>query len=105
MYDKVIKLITSTRTRNEYGDLVERQVDREVFAELQSIGMSEFYQAQGVGLKPELKFKLADYLDYQGEQTISYTDDWGNTACYTVMKTYRKSGSNELELTCKKGVS
>ena len=60
--------------RNYDGDgctLLE-EVQREVFMRLASIGQSEFYQAQATDLKPELKFVLEDYLDYEDEYLCIY---------------------------------
>ena len=63
----------------------------EVFAELRSIGQSEFYQAQATGYKPELKFVLADYLDYNGETLIEYTG-----TLYRVLRTFRAGQALEI---------
>lgn len=97
MFNSVISLITETETEDEYGDLHTVKTQREVFAELMSIGQSEFYQAQTNGMKPEIKFKIADYLDYNNEEIISYED-----INYKILRTYRKG--NELEITCYGGV-
>lgn len=102
MYNEVITLIAEDKTVDDYGDLIARQTRRTVFADLRSIGQSEFYQAQGVGLKPEIKFVLADFLEYRNEQKIEYTDFNGFTEIYTVLRTYRNN--NELELVCRKGI-
>lgn len=103
MYDQVIKLISEQRAVNEYGDMVVTETEREVFAELRSVGQSEFYQAQAAGLKPELKFVLADFCDYEDEKRLKYTV-FGSTEEleYTVVRTYRNN--NQLEITCKRGV-
>ena len=102
MYDSVISLIKIQKDTNKYGDLVEtKPIRRQVMAEVMSIGQSEFYQAQAAGLKPEIKFKIADYLDYEGEEVLEYTDR-GKTEEYKVIRTYRKG--IELEITCKRGI-
>lgn len=90
--NEILTLIASTQRTDEYGDLVTSETSREVFAMLGSIGMKEFYQAQAVGLQPELKFVLADYLDYEGETMVEY-----NGQRYRVLRTYR--AGQELELT------
>ena len=51
MFDSVIKLMKETNTVNEYGDTVQTFAERNVFAEVKSIGQSEFYQAEA-GLCP-----------------------------------------------------
>lgn len=102
MYNEIIKLLSETDTTNEYGDIVKKTIERVVFAEVMSAGMGEFYQAAAVGLKPEIKFKIADYLDYRGEKKLRYAPYKGDEEEYTVIRTYRKG--IELELTCKRGV-
>lgn len=103
MYNQVIKLVKETKALNEYGDFVSVKTERSVFAELKSIGQSEFYQAQTLGLKPEIKFVLADYLDYRNEQIIKFKDFNSDEELeYSVLRTFRNK--NQLELVCKRGV-
>ncbi len=71
MYNEVISLITIDESTNEVGDLVKVKTNKDVFAELKSIGQTEFYQAKALGLKPELKFVLADYYDYNDEKIVN----------------------------------
>ena len=98
VYNDVISLVKKIETTDEYGDPVSELPEREVFAELKSIGQSEFYQAQASGMKAEIKFILSDYEDYEEEQLIKY-----NNQLYDVIRTY-KSGI-QLEITCKRGVN
>lgn len=72
MYNSIIKLIKETVTVDKYGDQTIVETERTVFAEVKSIGQSEFYQAAAVGLKPEIKFVIADFLDYQNEKKLKY---------------------------------
>lgn len=103
MFDSVIKLVSEIKVVDEYGDLISEEREREVFAELRSVGQSEFYQAQALGLKPEIKFLLPDYLEYQGEQKLRF-QDFGESEEkeYTVLRTFRNG--NVLELVCKRGI-
>lgn len=103
MYNEVIKLIKVTKTKDKYGGLVENETERTVFANIKSIGQSEFYQAQAVGFKPEVKFVLPDYLEYQDESKLKYKGiNDAEEKTYSVIRTYRVD--NTLELVCKKGV-
>ena len=90
--NEILILITATQHADAYGDPVTTETRREVFAKLGSIGQKEFYQAHAVGLQPELKFVLADYLDYNEETLVEY-----NGQRYRVLRTYR--AGLELELT------
>ena len=67
---------------------------REVFAKQQSIGMREFYEAAATEYSPEIKFILADYLEYNGETFAKYEG-----TLYRVMRTYRAGQTIELTLT------
>lgn len=90
--NEVLLLIQQTQGVEEYGDPVVTETAREVFAKLSSIGQKEFYQAHAVGLQPEMKFVLADYLDYEGEALAEYDGQR-----YRILRTYRNG--KELELT------
>ena len=98
MYEDMITLIKQTDTTDEYGDSVTTQTERLVYVETMSISQKEFYQANEQGLKPEMKFKLADYEDYQDEELVRYQD-----TDYKVLRTY-KTQRNELEITVYGGV-
>ena len=84
---------------DELGDKKEiPKKSEDVFAEILSISQTEFYQAQTSDKKPEIKFKITDYLDYQGQKYLVYDD-----IRYKIMRTYRTK-NNELEITCYGGV-
>lgn len=103
MYDQRIKLIGSSVSVNEYGDRQRTLSEREVFAELKSVGQTEFYQAHATGMKPELKFILPDYLEYNGEKLLKYRGYGAEEErTYNVIRTFKNG--NELEITCAKGV-
>jgi len=93
LFRDVIKLISVTTTENSLGDVIETPIEREVFADKQSIRQSEFYQAAATGLRPELMFVIRT-IEYNGETKLKY-----NGKEYTIIRTYDKDG--ELtELIC-----
>lgn len=94
----VLTLIRLETTLDEYGDQVCTEISREVFAEQVSIGQKEFYQAHAVGLQPEIKFKLSDYLDYENEPLVEHEGQR-----YRVLRTYRTGQA--LEITCYREVN
>lgn len=94
----ILTLIRQDHGVDEYGDQVLTETTREVFGELRSIGQKEFYQAQAVGLQPELKFVLADYLEYENEQLVEHDGQR-----YRVLRTYRTG--QQIELTCYREVN
>lgn len=102
MYNEVITLIKEHKSVDAYGDTVVTTTEKNVFAEYRSIGQSEFYQAQAVGFKPEIKFVIADYLDYDGEQSLKYRPFGGTERTYNVLRTYRTG--NELEIVVNRSI-
>jgi len=93
LFKEVIKLITITIGENDMGDSVEIPVEREVFADKQSIRQSEFYQAAATGLRPELMFVVRS-IDYNQEPKLKHGDK-----TYTIIRTYDKDGEL-IELIC-----
>lgn len=96
--NSILSLIQQTPSVDVYGDTVLTETARDVFCGLRSIGQKEFYQAHAVGLQPEIKFVLADYLDYNDETLVAY-----NGQRYRVLRTYR--AGQELELVCYREVN
>lgn len=102
MFDSVIKLLNETTTVDEYGDTVTTTTEKTVFAEVLSIRQDEFYQAQALGLKPEIKFVIADFADYGGQKQLKYKPFGGTEQIYDVLRTYRSKIN--LEIVCKRGI-
>lgn len=98
MYSETIKFIKTLQQPDETGELISTTTEREVFAKIASIGQQEFYQAQANGLKPELKFEIADYLDYENEKKLIHEG-----IEYDVLRTFRKG--RILEITVYGGVN
>ena len=96
-----ITLIKITDSRNEYGDLVKVAERRTVYAGEYSVGMTEVYQGMAVGFKPEIKFRLENWLDYHGEELVEYTPfGFNETIHLRVLRTY--TDGDAMELTCYK---
>lgn len=94
----VVTLIKQTRGADDCGDPIFSESAREVFCSVRSVGQKEFYQAHAVGLQPEIKFVLADYLDYEDETLVEH-----NGQRYRVLRTYRTG--QELEIVCYREVN
>ena len=99
VYNEIIKLRKIDRTYDDVGEPIETSTEIEVYAKILSIGQQEFYQAQATGLKPELKFEIADYLDYEDEKELIH-----DNKRYQILRTYRKS-TRQLEITVYGGVN
>lgn len=96
--NEILALIMTVQDVDEYGDPSITETRKDVFCRLASIGQKEFYQAHAVGLQPELKFVLADYLDYSGESLVEHGGQR-----FRVLRTYRTG--QELELVCYREVN
>lgn len=79
----------------EWAGAEKQKTSREVLAIVKSVGYREFYASSATDFRPELKFVLSDYLDYEEETHIEY-----NGNIYRILRTYR--AGNELELTVEK---
>ena len=99
VYNEIIKLRKIDRTYDDVGEPIETSTEIEVYAKILSIGQQEFYQAQATGLKPELKFEIADYLDYEDEKELIH-----DNKRYQILRTYRKN-TRQLEITVYGGVN
>lgn len=97
MFNEVIYLNRKKSETNDIGDQIKTEERVLRLAKIKSIGQSEFYQAQAQGLKPEIKFVLPDYLDYENQEEIIY-----NGFRYKVLRTFRTG--NEIEIVCYGGI-
>ena len=100
-----ISLIATADTVDDYGNWTTVETKRTVYAEERSVGMNEFYQGYAKGFKPEVKFALTNFADYQGEMIVEYVPFLGNSdrpIRLSVLRTY--NAGDTLELTCYRGV-
>ena len=87
----ILTLIKRTPGRDAKGKPVIQETARMVFCSVRSVGLKEFYSAHATDMHPEIKFVLADYLDYEDETLVEHND-----RRYRVLRTYRTG--QELEL-------
>lgn len=95
MYNDVATLINkvNTGTVDSNGDVVYNEVETDIFVEIKSVGMKEFYTGQQAGYNPSIKFEIADYEDYSNQPFVKY-----NNEVYKVIRTYRTG--TILEIVC-----
>ena len=93
-----IKLLTIEYTQDDLGEWAETRAETEVFARIESVTMSEFYQAGMQGFKPEYKMTVWQ-TEYNNEELIEY-----GGVVYVVYRAYiRDDGRIELYVTKRKG--
>lgn len=78
----VIYLVSNNKTQNELGIWVDNLTERKVFAEVSSVGQSEWFEGGRNGLNPEYRFRMFAY-DYNGESLVRY-----NGVIYSIYRTY-----------------
>lgn len=87
--DDVIVLIGEEVTgRDKWGNEIVTTTRNQRFCQVFGITGREFYSAAVAGLHPELRVRLADIAEYNGEELAEYH---GET--YSVIRAYRDAGS------------
>lgn len=84
----VIKLLSATKTQNQYGVWVETLAEKEVFCQVDSVSANEFFNAGRAGLNPEYRMTMFSG-DYSGETMLIY-----NGATYAIYRTYQRRDDN-----------
>lgn len=93
-----IALISIEYTQDDLGEWAETRTETDVFALVESVSMSEFYQAGMQGFKPEYKMTVW-MTEYSDQELLEYK---GKT--FDVYRTYRRDdGRIELYVTERKG--
>ena len=87
----VLKLLSTTYTKDKYGQAVATHTQKEVFCERQSISRNEFFNAGRNGLNPQFVFTIFKG-EYTGETVLEY-----NGLTYSVYRTY-ETDSDYIEL-------
>ena len=89
--DNVIKLISTTYTKDEYGVDRKTEKERQVFCKVRSVTRAEFFDGGRNGLNPEYQMTMFA-ADYEGEEIVKYEDKR-----YSVYRVYR-TDDDYLEL-------
>lgn len=95
VHDVEINLISQivTDESDEYGKPIITQTSRTIYATENAVKRNEFYQAQAIGLTPQITFECFAF-EYNGEKTVEYGDKK-----YNVIRTYPLSGER-IEIIC-----
>lgn len=87
----VIDLISITKTQDAFGVWRQSESKKTVYAQVDSVSMSEFFEGGRNGLNPELKFTMF-FGDYNDEPIVVYKNNR-----YSVYRTYHRR-TDEVEL-------
>lgn len=98
MVEGIVTLIGKTYSFDDYGNQISTDTEKEVFAEIQSVSQTEFFEAGQTDFKAEYKVIIWD-CEYSNERVIEY-----NNQQYSVYRTFLKGDKIELYLSQKVGV-
>ena len=96
-----IYLIKYGTKTNAQGDTIKdptTTIERKVYSNLLSVSQKEFYEAQVIGMKPEIKFEVREF-EYMGENTLKY-----NNIEFKVIRTFENNKKGTVELICSKTI-
>ena len=88
---EVITLIAETKEQDANGVWQRSTSESDVFAQVDSVTASEFFDGGRNGLNPEYRFTVF-FADYGGERIVRYKD-----AVYAIYRTYH-ARNDTLEL-------
>lgn len=86
-----VTLVAEDFTENEFGVLTRTTSEREIYADVQSVGAKEWFEGGRNGLNPEYKLRVFG-PDYNGEEIVKI---FGKA--YTIYRTYQ-TRTDTLEL-------
>lgn len=87
----IITLITQTRTQDDYGVWAATETTSDIYAQVESVSQSEFFEGGRNGLNPAYKFTIYGF-EYGGQAIVSY-----NNERFGVYRTYQTK-NDMLEL-------
>ena len=97
MISDVITLVSVTRSQDSIGAWTEQEAENTVYAEVDSVSRSEWFEAGKAGLRAEFRFTI--FLgDWHGEEIVEY-----NGQRYGVYRTYHRT-NDRIELYCERQV-
>lgn len=97
MISDVVTLVFVTRSQNAIGAWEVSEQYNEVYAEVDSVSRSEWFEAGKAGLRAEYRFTIF-CADYHGEERVIYKG-----TAYGVYRTYHRT-NDRIELYCERQV-
>lgn len=93
-----MSLVKIEYTKDDIGQEIETETERQVFCDKRSTTQGEFFQAKQVGLTPSFSFYMRT-ADYEGETELVY-----NGVKYGIYRTFENGELIELYTHTKVGV-
>lgn len=93
MANSTVVLVSRKNSQtDQIGNTVSAETEREVFADILSVGANEFFRAGQKGLTPAFLIKVF-FGDYEGEELVRF-----NGITYNVYRTYYNEVEDVVEL-------
>lgn len=109
VYNHELTLISYTIEKDELFQDIKVEVREKVLCKINSVGSSEFYNAQVSNLKPEIKFIIHSFeynkqavVEYEGLKYMVIRTFVGDTLNRTVNRSDNALKMEEIELTCER---
>ena len=93
----VVYLASESYSQDAYGVITSTQTLRKVYADVQSVTRSEWFEGGRNGLNPEYTMRVF-HSEYHGESVLVY-----NGVYYTIYRTFMDNDIIELYVEKKKG--
>lgn len=84
--DDIAILYKEAYTVDKYGNEVKSYQDKQIYCQVRSTTMREFYQAAQAGLRPSVILTMA-MIDYEGEKIVEWRGKY-----YGVLRSYWNQG-------------
>lgn len=99
-FDYIIRFVSFIETKNKFDEIERELKINPVFADMQELSQFEYNQAATEGLKPEIKFVISEYLEYNGESIIEFESKY-----YKVLRTKRTKNGRGLSFICQSTIN
>ena len=97
--DTAVKLVSQRYRQNAYGEEIEKETARSVYAEIDQIGRAEYFKAASLDLAPSFVAKTAA-INYKGETILEHAGQR-----YAIYRTFVEDDTVELYCQREAGVS
>ena len=91
MQDNILKLISYTNKKNQYGMNQKTYVESQIYCRVSSVSGAEFNAASQNGIKPQWRFMIKA-REYSGQNIVEFKGKR-----YAVYRTYQSS-MDDMEL-------
>lgn len=98
-YTEIIYLISQIKEKDDIGNYISSsKTSKKIYAKVQSVKTSEFYNAVQAGMSPSVEFVIKK-LNYNGEEELKWNDE-----IYSIIRTVDPKNKFDIVLVCQKKI-